>query len=88
VTSSGTMESTNPKDDKNGESKLRVLDLDTGQDIWNQPLQLGKVRGSLFVSRKHVYLTAFDGDIIQLGDQDDFSSGTGNRVVLKSWLHQ
>ena len=88
VTSSGTMESADPKNDKAGDSKLRLLDLDTGQNVWNQPLQLGKVRGSLFVSRKHVYLTTFDGDIIQLGDQDDFSGGTGNRVVLKSWLHQ
>lgn len=88
VTSSGTMESTDPKGDKAGSSKLRLLDLDTGQNLWDQPLQLGKIRGSLYVSRKHVYLTAFDGNIIQLGDQDDFSRGTGNRVILKSWLHQ
>ncbi len=88
VTSFGTMESADPKTDRGGSSNLRLLDLGSGQNVWDDPLAIGKVRGSLYVSRKHVYMTAFNGEIIQLGDEDDFSRGTGNRVVLKSWLLQ
>jgi hypothetical protein len=65
-----------------GNSKLRLINLDTGGTIWDKSIK--KVRGSIYVTRKHVYMTAFDGSLIQFGD-DDFSSGTGNRVVLKSW---
>ena len=88
VTSFGSMESTNPRNDLAGSSKLRLLDLDNGQNVWPNPLDIAKVRGSVFVSRKHVYMSAFNGEIIQLGEDNDFSSGTGNRVVLKSWQHQ
>jgi type IV pilus assembly protein PilY1 len=88
VTSFGSMESADPKNDRGGSSKLRLLNLDDGNNIWDEPLTIGKVRGSIYVSRKHVYMTTFDGDIIQLGDQDDFTAGTGNRVVLKSWQQQ
>jgi hypothetical protein len=85
VTSFGSMESTDPKSDKGGSSNLRLLNLDTGENIWDEPLTIGKVRGSIYVSREHVYMTTFEGEIIQIGDQNDFTSGTGNRVVLKSW---
>jgi type IV pilus assembly protein PilY1 len=85
VTSFGSMESADPKNDKGGSSKLRLLNLDTGENVWDEPLTIGKVRGSIYVSRKHVYMTTFDGEIIQLGEQNDFTGGTGNRVVLKSW---
>ena len=85
VTSFGSMESADPKNDRGGYSKLRLLNLDNGNNIWDEPLTIGKVRGSIYVSRKPVYMTTFDGDIIQLGNQDDFTAGTGNRVVLKSW---
>ena len=82
VTSYGSMESADPKNDKNGSSKLRLINLDNGSTEWEKAIK--KVRGSIYVSRKHVYMTAFDGSLIQFGD-DDFASGTGNRVVLKSW---
>ena len=88
VTSFGSMESADPKNDRGGSSKLRLLNLDTGENLLEEPLTLGKIRGSIYVSRKHVYMTTFDGEIIQLGDQDDFTGGTGNRVVLKSWQQQ
>jgi type IV pilus assembly protein PilY1 len=87
VTSFGSMESADPKSDKGGSSKLRLLKLDTGENVWDEPLTIGKVRGSIYVSRKHVYMTTFDGEIIQLGGED-FTAGTGNRVVLKSWQDQ
>jgi type IV pilus assembly protein PilY1 len=85
ASSFGSMESADPKDDRGGSSKLRLIDLDNGENIWDEPLTLGKVRGSIYVSRKHVYLTTFDNQIIQIGDENDFSAGTGNRVVVKSW---
>ena len=65
-----------------GNSKLRLINLDNGDTILDKSVK--KVRGSIYVSRKHVYMTAFDGSLIQFGG-DDFTSGTGNRVVLKSW---
>ena len=88
VTTFGTMESADPKTDKLGSSNLRLLDLGTGSNVWDAPLQIGKVRASPYVSRKHVYMTAFEGEIIQLGEDGDFAMGTGNRVVLKSWMHE
>ncbi len=88
VTSFGTMESADPKSDLAGSSNLRVLDLDTGQNVWDDPLKIGKVRGSIYVSNKHAYMTAINGEIIQIGHATDFTPGTGNRVVLKSWLHE
>jgi len=85
VTSFGSMESADPKNDRSGSSKLRLINLDTGSTILEESIK--KVRGSIYVTRKHVYMTGFEGEIIQFGD-DDFSSGTGNRVVLKSWQQQ
>jgi hypothetical protein len=72
VTPFGTMESADPKSDTAGSSNLRVLDLGTGQNMWHDPLQIGKVRGSVFLSRKHVYMTALNGEIIQIGHATDF----------------
>jgi len=82
VTSYGSMESADPKNDTGGESKLRLINLKTGSTDWEKTVK--KVRGSIYVTRKHVYMTGFEGELIQFGD-DDFSGGTGNRVVLKSW---
>ena len=87
ATASGSMESADPNNDTQGEGKLQVLDLDSGIALWENPLSIGKVRGSLFVTRQHVYATTVAGDIIQLGNED-FSAGTGNRVVVRSWRHQ
>ena len=81
------MESADPQNDNQGSGQLQVLDLDSGEALWQNPLIIGKARGSLFVTRQHVYGTTVDGDIIQLGNED-FSAGTGNRVVLRSWRQQ
>jgi len=83
VTSSGSMESADPSGDTDGTSKLRLLNLDNGS-LEGEKVFGKKIRGSIYISRKHVYMTALDGEIIQLGDED-FSGGNGNRVVLKSW---
>jgi hypothetical protein len=78
------MESADPKSDRSPTdfSILRKLDLDGG--LLYKSNKFGKVRGSIYISRKHAYMTTFEGEIIQIGDED-FASGTGNRVVLKSW---
>jgi len=84
VTTFGSLESADPKSDRSplDYSKLRVVNLDGELKFTSD--KFGKVRGSIYISRKHAYMTTFEGEIIQLGDED-FSSGTGNRVVLKSW---
>jgi hypothetical protein len=92
ASSSGTMESDNDEvnNDLMGSGELRVLDMELKtllrDDMDNviDHMDFKKVRGSLFVTHGHVYATAIDGSIIQLGDED-FTAGTGNRVVLKSW---
>jgi len=87
VTSFGSMESTDPGNDKVGNSVLRALDLD-GIVAAGTPLTIdSKIRGSVYVSNKHLYMTTMDNKIIQIGD-GDYTAGTGNRVVLKSWQHQ
>ena len=88
ASASGTMESANPGLDRSGEGQLQVLDMDFNSLLANNaPKTMKKVRGSLYVSNQHVYATAIDGTIIQFGN-GDFSAGTGNRVVLKSWQDQ
>ena len=87
VTTFGSLESADPKSDRSplDYSKLRVVNLDGELKFTSD--KFGKVRGSIYISRKHAYMTTIEGEIIQLGDED-FSSGTGNRVVLKSWQDQ
>jgi Tfp pilus tip-associated adhesin PilY1 len=86
VTSSGSMEGVDPGAESVGSSKLRRVDL-SGNIQQTIDFTNKKIRGSLFVSNNHVYMTTFDNTIIQLGD-GDFATGTGNRVVLKSWHHE
>jgi Tfp pilus tip-associated adhesin PilY1 len=87
VTSSGSMESDIPgQDSVGGSSKLRRLDLN-GVVVGTPYSFNKKVRGSIYVSNKHLYMTTFDNEIIQFGD-GVFTAGTGNNVVLKSWHHQ
>jgi hypothetical protein len=45
---------------------------------------IGKVRGSLYVDRQHVYLTTNSNEVIQIGDEN-FSPGNANNVKLKAW---
>ena len=84
VTSFGSMESADPKNDAStlDYSKLRMINLDGELKFTSD--KFGKVRGSIYISKKHIYMTTFNNDIIQLGE-DVFTAGTGNRVVLKSW---
>jgi hypothetical protein len=81
-TSTGTMESTDPKDDlAAGVGKLYSRSLTDGTENWN--VTTGKARGSVYVDRGHVYLTTIDNQLVQIGD-GNFSE-SGNNVVLKSW---
>ncbi|MBW2706900.1 MAG: hypothetical protein JRD84_11415, partial [Deltaproteobacteria bacterium] len=83
ATAGGSLESPNPRSDVSGGGRLIGLDLDQNA-IWDAPIAIGKVRGSLFVSNQHVYLTTIDNTIIQVGG-DNWATGFGDRVVLKAW---
>jgi Tfp pilus tip-associated adhesin PilY1 len=87
VTSFGAMESSDPGQDVplEGQStgNLHSVRLADGVLSWSIS-NIGKVRGSIYVDRQHVYLTTLDNQIIQVGN-DDFAAGTGNRVVVRSW---
>jgi hypothetical protein len=83
ATAGGSLESGNPRSDVGGGGRLISLDLDK-KAIWKTPIAIGKVRGSLFVSNQHVYLTAIDNTIVQVGG-DNWATGFGDRVVLKAW---
>jgi hypothetical protein len=80
--SGGTLESDNPRSDVGGGGRLIGVDLDNNPILDEIPI--GKVRGSLFVSNQHIYLTTIDNQIIQVGGEN-WASGFGNRVVLKAW---
>ncbi len=81
--SGGTLESDDPNSDADGSDRLIAVDLDSNP-IWPDPISIGKVRGSIYVSNQHIYLTTIDNQIIQVGGTD-FASGFGDRVVLKAW---
>jgi outer membrane protein assembly factor BamB len=83
ATAGGSLESGNPRSDVSGGGMLIGLDLDQNT-IWDAPITIGKVRGSLFVSNQHIYLTTIDNTIIQVGG-DNWATGFGDRVVLKAW---
>lgn len=88
ATSTGSMESSDPRDDIAGTGNLYSISLDPGEGggaavTWKID-DIGKVRGSLYVSRHHIFLSTIDNEIIQVGDED-FSEGNINNVVLKSW---
>jgi hypothetical protein len=87
VTTTGSMESGIPGDDSGGgSSTLRRIDL-SGAIQDTKEFADKKIRGSIFVSNGHLYMTTINNEIIQLGD-GIFAAGTGNKVVLKSWQHQ
>jgi hypothetical protein len=86
VTSFGGMESSDPGQDVavSGQTgNLHSLSLASGALAWSMN-NIGKVRGSLYVDRQHAYLTTVDNQVLQIGGED-FTAGTGNRVILRSW---
>ena len=82
ATASGKMESADVRDDLVGTGTLYNLSLLEGTENWS--LDVGKVRGSLFVDRQHVYISTIDNNLIQVGN-DDFSPGNANNVKIQSW---
>ena len=81
-TSTGTMESTNPKNDLAGAGRVMAISLNDGSEDWS--ISTDKVRGSLYVDRGHVYLTTIENKLIQIGS-GNFSQTNTNNVILKSW---
>jgi hypothetical protein len=88
ATAFGTMESSNPRSDLpvGGQStgSLYSLNMETGSQSWSID-NIGKTRGSLYVDRQHVYLTTVDNQVIQVGDEDDFSESSVNNVIMRAW---
>jgi hypothetical protein len=85
ASAAGTMESADPNNDVLGQGQLQVLDMEANSLLENSlPIPMGKIRGSLYVSQGHVYGTAIDGSVIQIGN-GQFAPGTGNSVLLKTW---
>jgi Tfp pilus tip-associated adhesin PilY1 len=90
ATASGTMESTNPGEDVAGAGYLYSLDLKSGDKAWTSVdnpegrVDVGKGLSSVYVDRRHVYLTTINNEIRQIGD-DDFTAGQANNVLLKAW---
>jgi hypothetical protein len=85
ATSFGSMESGDPGQDVDqGGGNLLCLNLGNGTLDWRIN-NIGKVRGSLYLDRKHLYLTTLDNQVIQIGGED-FGGGKGSRpAVLRSW---
>ncbi len=87
ATSTGTMESSDPRSDLiSGGSRLYSIGLNDGSPSWETPLDVGKIRGSVYVDRTHVYMTTIENEIIQVGDDvfTDASTG-GGEVIVKAW---
>jgi len=90
ATATGTMESTDPGEDVAGSGYLYSLDLNTGGKVWTADdnpegrVDVGKGLSSIYVDRRHVYLTTINNEIRQIGD-DDFTEGQANNVLLKAW---
>ena len=87
ATSFGSMESGSPADDVAGiggnTGNIYSLNVNDGSETWKIS-NVGKVRGSVYVDRQHVYASTIDGKIIQVGG-DDFSAGTTDNVIMMNW---
>jgi Tfp pilus tip-associated adhesin PilY1 len=80
--STGTMESTNPRNDLAGAGRVMAISLNNGSEDWS--ISTDKVRGSLYVDRGHVYLTTIENRLVQIGS-GNFAQTNTNNVILKSW---
>ncbi|MGA1870714.1 MAG: PQQ-binding-like beta-propeller repeat protein [bacterium] len=84
ATSFGTMESSDLRVDlmiKTGH--LYCVDIADGSEEWTLN-NIGKTRGSIFVDRRHIYVSTIDNEVIQIGGED-FSDGSISGVILKAW---
>lgn len=85
ATSTGTMETADPREDtSSGTGKLYAYKLEDGSQSWNEPLEIGKTRGSIFVNKNHAYMTTVANEIVQVGNGNFIQSSTNN-VALRSW---
>jgi hypothetical protein len=94
ATSTGTMNSDNPRDDIAGIGRLYAINLkdrnDDGTAITEGTMEnlnngnIGKAHGSVYVDRGHLYMTTVDNKIVQIGD-GTFTEGGASNVKLKAW---
>ena len=84
ATSTGSMERADPRQDiASGTGKLRVFNLKDGI-ISGDGIDVGKIRGSIYINRGQISLTTIDNTTTHIGD-GDYSTGNITDVVLKSW---
>ncbi len=85
ATATGSMEGADPRDDiASGAGKLRIFNLDDGSEPVDA-LDIGKVRGSIYIDRDQVYMTTIDNQIVRIGD-GNFSPDV-KRASIKAWHH-
>jgi len=85
ATATGSMEGVDPKDDiASGAGKLRVFSLNDGSEP-DAALDIGKVRGSIYIDREQIYMTTIDNQIVRIGD-GSFSEDI-KRASIKAWHH-
>jgi outer membrane protein assembly factor BamB len=85
VASTGTMESGDPREDtSSGTGRLYAFKLEDGSQSWDEPLEIGKTRGSIYLDKNHAYMTTVANEIVQVGNGNFIQSSTNN-VVLRSW---
>jgi Tfp pilus tip-associated adhesin PilY1 len=94
ATATGTMNSDNPRDDIAGTGRLYAIRLrdrnDDGTAITEWTVEnvnnenIGKVHGSLYVDRGHLYMTTVDNKIVQIGN-GNFTEGDASNVKLRAW---
>jgi hypothetical protein len=91
TTAFGGMEGSDPRSDipaaGAASGNLRKIKLADGALSWNIN-NVGKVRGSIFLNRQHLYMTTIDNQIKQIGSENDFSANNSNGVALKAWRQQ
>jgi len=89
ATGFGKMESSDPRQDipsmGQASGDLYSISLEDGSISWTIA-NIGKVRGSVYIDRQHVYSTTIDNQILQFGGES-FSQGSSNNVRLNTWRH-
>ncbi|MEW6682428.1 MAG: hypothetical protein AB1451_05840 [Nitrospirota bacterium] len=85
-TAFGSVEGLNLKDDvaTNNTGNIRGISLTDKSNKWKYTAS-GKFRGSVYVSRGHVYGTTLDGNVVDIGDPGYVEPSALRWFKLKSW---
>ena len=86
ATAFGSIEGLNPRDDAAATNKgnIRGVNVKNKSSNWKYTA-VGKFRGSIYVSRGHVYATTLDGTIVDIGDGTFVEPSAMEWYKLKGW---